>query len=69
VPILAILGTEPDPLGWGTPPDDVRSHLPPSGRLVIVEGAGHFIHIERPHEVAELVLEHLADLAAPVGGP
>jgi pimeloyl-ACP methyl ester carboxylesterase len=47
-------------MGWGTPPEDVLSHLPPGGRLVTVEGAGHFVHIERPHEVAELVLEHLA---------
>jgi pimeloyl-ACP methyl ester carboxylesterase len=60
VPILAILGTEPDPLGWGTQPEDVLSHLPPDGRLEVVEGAGHFIHIEQPHEVARLVLEHLA---------
>jgi pimeloyl-ACP methyl ester carboxylesterase len=60
VPILAILGTETDPLGWGTPPDDVRSHLPPTGRLEIREGVGHFIHIEQPRAVADLVLEHLA---------
>jgi pimeloyl-ACP methyl ester carboxylesterase len=60
VPILAILGTEADPMGWGTPADDVVSHLPPGGRLEIVEGAGHFIHIERPHEVVDLVLAHLA---------
>jgi pimeloyl-ACP methyl ester carboxylesterase len=60
VPVLAVLGTEPDPMGWGTPPEDVLSHLPPGGRLVTVEGAGHFVHIERPHEVAALVLEHLA---------
>jgi pimeloyl-ACP methyl ester carboxylesterase len=60
VPVLAVLGTETDPMGWGTPPDDVLSHLPPGGRLVTVEGAGHFVHIERPHEVAELVLEHIS---------
>jgi pimeloyl-ACP methyl ester carboxylesterase len=60
VPVLAILGTESDPLGWGTPADDVLSHLPPGGRLEVLEGAGHFVHIERPHEVAALVLEHLA---------
>ncbi|HJR26324.1 MAG TPA: alpha/beta hydrolase [Acidimicrobiales bacterium] len=59
VPVLAVLGTEADPLGWGTPPDDVLSHLPPGGRLEVVEGAGHFIHIERPHDVAALVLEHV----------
>jgi pimeloyl-ACP methyl ester carboxylesterase len=60
VPILAVLGTEPDPMGWGTTRDDVLSHLPPGGRLVMLEEVGHFVHIERPHEVAELVLEHLS---------
>ena len=37
VPVLAILGTEADPMGWGTPTDDVLSHLPPGGRLEVVE--------------------------------
>jgi pimeloyl-ACP methyl ester carboxylesterase len=59
-PVLAFLGTEDDPMGWGTTPADVLSHLPPSGRLVIQEGAGHFIHIEQPREVADQVLEFLA---------
>lgn len=60
VPVLAVLGTEPDPMGWSTPPEDVLSHLPASGRLVIVEDAGHFVHIEQPEQVAALVLEHLS---------
>lgn len=60
VPVLAILGTEEDPMGWGTQEEDVTSHLPPKGRLVIVEGAGHFVHIEKPREVADLVLELVA---------
>jgi pimeloyl-ACP methyl ester carboxylesterase len=60
IPVLAILGTEPDPLGWGTQPEDVLSHLPPTGRLEVVEGAGHFVHIEQPALVADLVLEALA---------
>jgi len=60
VPVLAVLGTEPDPMGWGTATADVLSHLPPGGRLERLEGAGHFLHIERPDAVAELVLEHVA---------
>ncbi|MFZ6003513.1 MAG: alpha/beta fold hydrolase [Actinomycetota bacterium] len=60
VPVLAMLGTEADPMGWSTPPDDVISHLPADGRLVIVEGAGHFLHIEKPEHVAEIALEHIA---------
>jgi pimeloyl-ACP methyl ester carboxylesterase len=37
----------------------VLTHLPADGRLVTVDGAGHFLHIEQPHRVAELVLEHI----------
>jgi len=59
VPVLAVLGTEPDPLGWGTPQADVISHLPPGGRLEVLDGVGHFVHIEQPRAVADLVLEHL----------
>jgi pimeloyl-ACP methyl ester carboxylesterase len=60
VPVLAILGTAEDPLGWGTQPEDVLSHLPPGGRLEVLDGVGHFIHIEEPHAVAALVREHLS---------
>jgi pimeloyl-ACP methyl ester carboxylesterase len=57
VPVLAVLGTEIDPMGWGTGPDDVSSHLPPGGRLEVIDGVGHFMHIEQPRVVADLVLE------------
>lgn len=60
VPVLAVLGTEPDPMGWGTLPADVLSHLPAGGRFVQLDGAGHFLHIEQPQAVADLVLEHVA---------
>jgi pimeloyl-ACP methyl ester carboxylesterase len=60
VPVLAVLGTAPDPMGWGTAEVDVLSHLPPAGRLVMLEDVGHFVHIERPREVADLVLDLVA---------
>jgi pimeloyl-ACP methyl ester carboxylesterase len=60
VPVLAVLGTAPDPMGWGTAEADVLSHLPPGGRLVMLDGVGHFVHIEQPRQVADLVLEHVA---------
>ena len=60
VPVLAVLGTEAEMMGWGTLPEDVESHLPPQGRLVVLDGVGHFLHIEQPRAVADLVLEHLA---------
>ncbi len=64
-PLLALLGTEPEAMGWGTSADFVRPYLPPRGRVVEVEGAGHFVHIERPEWTAAMTLEHLGD---PVAG-
>ncbi|MDP1807585.1 MAG: alpha/beta hydrolase, partial [Acidimicrobiales bacterium] len=60
VPVLAVLGTAPDPMGWGTAEADVLSHMPPGGRLVMLDDVGHFVHIEQPRRVADLALEHLA---------
>lgn len=63
-PFLALLGTEQELMGFGTTLDDVRSFLPPGGRAVEVDGAGHFVHIEKPDEVADLVLDHLEQVTA-----
>jgi pimeloyl-ACP methyl ester carboxylesterase len=59
VPVLAVLGLEPETMGWGTQPEDVEPNLPPGGRLVALEDVGHFVPIERPRQIAHLVLEHL----------
>ena len=47
-------------MGWGASVESLRSHLPPSARLEVIEGTGHFVHIEAPERVAELTLEFLA---------
>jgi pimeloyl-ACP methyl ester carboxylesterase len=60
VPLLAVLGTEDEPMGWGVRPEDLRPYLPPSARLEVLSEVGHFIHIERPEQTAALVLEFLA---------
>ncbi len=57
MPVLCVLGMEPDMMGWGTLPEDVTAKLPPGGRFVPLEGVGHFVHIEQPARVAELILE------------
>lgn len=35
-------------------------HLPDGSQLRIVDGAGHFLHLERPDEVNRLVLDWLS---------
>jgi pimeloyl-ACP methyl ester carboxylesterase len=64
VPMLGILGLVAEDMGWGTTPDDVIPFLPEGGRLVPLPDTGHFVHIERPAEVAELVLAFLAGSSA-----
>ena len=59
MPVLAVLGTQPEPMSWGTPPVDVEPLLPPGSRLAAVEDAGHFVHIEQPDRIAGLVLDFL----------
>jgi pimeloyl-ACP methyl ester carboxylesterase len=59
VPLLGILGTEQEEMGWGVGPDDLRPYLPADARLEVVPAVGHFIHIERPHETARIVLDFL----------
>ncbi|MER3396510.1 MAG: alpha/beta hydrolase [Acidimicrobiia bacterium] len=58
-PLLGILGLQPEQMGWGTTPETVKPFLPEGARLEVFEDAGHFVHIEKPKEVAELVLEFL----------
>ena len=59
VPFLVVLGSEPEPMGWATEPDDLAPNLPPEGRLEVFEDAGHFVHIEQPRQVADLALDFL----------
>jgi pimeloyl-ACP methyl ester carboxylesterase len=59
VPFLGLLGLVPEVMGWGTTPSDVEPYLPPGATFVPMEGTGHFVHIERPHEVAAMTLEFL----------
>jgi pimeloyl-ACP methyl ester carboxylesterase len=59
VPVLAVLGLVVEPMGWGTRPEDVEPYLPPGGRLEALDDTGHFVHIERPAEVASMVLDFL----------
>ena len=62
VPLLGILATESEPMGWDTRAEELRPYLPPGARVLELSGTGHFVHIERPREVAELALGFLAEL-------
>ncbi len=59
-PMLGVLGTAPETMGWGTTAADVKPYLPPGARLVSLEDVGHFVHIERPRLIADLILEFLS---------
>jgi len=60
VPMLAVVGSEPD--AWGPLPEELLAprlaHVPHLERAV-VRGAGHFVHMERPAETADLLLAFL----------
>jgi pimeloyl-ACP methyl ester carboxylesterase len=59
MPVLGILGLAVEVMGWGTLPEDVVPNLPERARFVPLEGVGHFVHIEQPELVAEMVLDFL----------
>ncbi len=59
MPVLGVLGLEPEAMGWGTQAEDVLPWLPPGAHFVPLEGVGHFVHIEQPQQIAALVLDFL----------
>jgi pimeloyl-ACP methyl ester carboxylesterase len=61
IPLLGLFGTENEPMGWGVDPEGLRKYLPRNARIEVLQDVGHFIHIERPQQTAELVLEFLND--------
>ncbi len=60
-PLLAVIGGEPDT--WGPLPEAVlaeRLALVPEVERATIAGAGHFVHMERPRETVDLLLDWLA---------
>jgi pimeloyl-ACP methyl ester carboxylesterase len=45
---------------------DAGGHLPPGSRVEIIDEAGHFLHLERPAEVAALMVERITTGSAKV---
>jgi pimeloyl-ACP methyl ester carboxylesterase len=59
MPFLGVLAGQPEPMGWGTIADEVLPFLPVRGEVVEFSDSGHFLHIEQPDTIAELVLDFL----------
>ena len=55
MPFLGVLAGQLEPMGWGTLPSQIHTHLPPGGRLEVLDDNGHFVHIEAPAVVAEMI--------------
>ncbi len=60
VPFLGMLAGVLEPMGWATTRETLAPYLPADAELHVFEDTGHFIHLERPREVAALVLGFLA---------
>lgn len=60
MPLLGILSTVHEDMGWGTRRADITSHVPAGAEIIELDGVGHFVHIEQPRAVADLVLDFLA---------
>ena len=60
MPVMCVLGLEVEVMGWGTLPQDVTPYLPTGARFIPLDGTGHFVHIEKPRAIADLVIEFLA---------
>jgi pimeloyl-ACP methyl ester carboxylesterase len=59
VPVLGVLGLQNEVMGWGTKPKDVEPNQPPIFRFHGLEDVGHFVHVEQPQLVADIVVDFL----------
>ena len=59
VPLLALFSTIAEPMGWDCTYEDLAPYLPALARGIPMPDTGHFIHIERPRETADLVIDFL----------
>lgn len=59
VPFYGMVVEIQEAMGWGTQAHEVEPFLPAGGRLELLEGLGHFAHIEQPEAIAARVLDHV----------
>lgn len=60
IPLMGLTATVEEEMGWGTKHEQLLPYLPTGARLIPFQDTGHFIHIEHPREVADLLLEFLS---------
>jgi pimeloyl-ACP methyl ester carboxylesterase len=60
-PVLFIAGAN-DPVIRMAPPEGMRDWVPNLKDIILVEGAGHWIHLEKPEPVNEAILGFLKDV-------
>jgi pimeloyl-ACP methyl ester carboxylesterase len=60
VPLLYLHGADDGCIGVDTL-EARRPFFPPSMRVVVLEGIGHFVHLEQPEKINRLVLDFLAE--------
>jgi pimeloyl-ACP methyl ester carboxylesterase len=58
-PLLALKAGVEEPMASQPPAEVLRAHLSDHARLEVLDGLGHFAHIEAPERVAALVTEFL----------
>ena len=59
MPFLGVLAGQQEPMGWGTMPQDIQRGMPMGGRLEVLTDSGHFVHIENPTFIAEMLIDFL----------
>ena len=59
MPFFGVFASEKEEMGFTTLPHEVAAYLPDGARTELLEGVGHFVHIEQPDLVAGMVLEFI----------
>lgn len=57
VPTLYLHGSDDGCLGVDVLDEELAAHLPPGSRTSVIEGAGHFMQVDRPGEVNTAILD------------
>ena len=61
MPVLAVFGSEDDTWGLPEPHRSERLAWVPKLEQAVVDGAGHFVHMEKPAETAAFLRAFLAE--------